>query len=299
MILDEDDLQKIPTRCGNCTQPMTDHYCSHCGQRSDTNAKSIWALSRELSDELLSLDFRIVKTLQTLLLRPGYLTVEFFKGRRARYTPPLRLYLVISFLFFFLMPDINRIDETDLNRDNDIDIQSDFKEFDFDGVRITWLNDDQQHRLDQTLEIQLKKFITLVRDNPAELYSQLLDKLSAVMFFMLPVFAIFLRLIYLGQPVLYVEHLLLAVHNHCFLFLALLLSGSLDLIALFRTEFAGISVTDLIDIWIPLYMYFSLRRVFGQSHLVTLFKFSFLLLCYLTLSIFGGVIALTVGLFTI
>ena len=35
-----------------------------------------------------------------LLVRPGELTVAFFGGRRARYLPPFRLYLVVSLLFF-------------------------------------------------------------------------------------------------------------------------------------------------------------------------------------------------------
>ncbi|MGV0035533.1 MAG: DUF3667 domain-containing protein [Candidatus Azotimanducaceae bacterium WSBS_2022_MAG_OTU7] len=36
--------------------------------------------------------------------RLGLLTTEYFEGRRARCSPPIRLYLVISFLFFFITP---------------------------------------------------------------------------------------------------------------------------------------------------------------------------------------------------
>ena len=45
-------------------------------------------------------DSRLWRTLAALLLRPGYLTREFLAGRRARYLPPVRLYLVISLVFF-------------------------------------------------------------------------------------------------------------------------------------------------------------------------------------------------------
>jgi hypothetical protein len=45
-------------------------------------------------------DSRLWRTLWYLLARPGFLTREFFAGRRVRYLPPFRLYLVISLVFF-------------------------------------------------------------------------------------------------------------------------------------------------------------------------------------------------------
>ena len=52
--------------------------------------------------EFAHLDGKIFQTLDLLLFKPGELTAEFFRGRRARYIPPLRLYLVCSLLFFAL-----------------------------------------------------------------------------------------------------------------------------------------------------------------------------------------------------
>ena len=53
--------------------------------------------------ESFELDGRAALTLKTLLLKPGVLTDEFLAGRRRTYTPPLRLYLVISISFFVLV----------------------------------------------------------------------------------------------------------------------------------------------------------------------------------------------------
>lgn len=50
--------------------------------------------------ETLDVDGRAARTLWTLFRYPGMLTAEFLAGRRQRYSPPLRLYLVISLIFF-------------------------------------------------------------------------------------------------------------------------------------------------------------------------------------------------------
>ena len=52
--------------------------------------------------EALDIDGRMLLTLKTLLLKPGLLSLDYRNGKRASYTPPLRMYLVISILFFLL-----------------------------------------------------------------------------------------------------------------------------------------------------------------------------------------------------
>jgi len=52
--------------------------------------------------DMTHLDGRLWHTLYLLLARPGQLTVDYFEDRRARYMPPVRLYLVLSLLFFAL-----------------------------------------------------------------------------------------------------------------------------------------------------------------------------------------------------
>jgi hypothetical protein len=61
---------------------------------------SIWQLLREAFGDLLELDSRLWRTLLPLLIRPGQLTRDYLEGRRARYMPPFRTYLVLSVIFF-------------------------------------------------------------------------------------------------------------------------------------------------------------------------------------------------------
>jgi hypothetical protein len=97
------DSEAVPeARCRNCETPLTGPYCSGCGQSARSRVLSLGHLIQEAVGDLFHLDSRLWSTLRLLLLRPGQLTVEYLAGRRARYMPPFRLYLVLSVLLFVL-----------------------------------------------------------------------------------------------------------------------------------------------------------------------------------------------------
>ena len=86
--------------CLNCGEVLSGQYCSYCGQRAKVRVISLWELIRDLVGDLFELDSRIWRTLIPLLFRPGHLTSEYLRGRRVQYTPPFRMYLVLSVAFF-------------------------------------------------------------------------------------------------------------------------------------------------------------------------------------------------------
>ncbi len=88
--------------CRNCHAPFDSAYCPDCGQKDIDLERSMTDLVRELVKETFEVDGRAFRTIQTLFLQPGTLTVEFLAGRRRVYTPPLRLYIVISISFFVI-----------------------------------------------------------------------------------------------------------------------------------------------------------------------------------------------------
>jgi len=87
-------------RCENCGNEVSQRYCGACGQRLDSPVHSLWEFSQHAAEDLTHADSRLWRTLAALMFRPGELTREFLAGRRARYLPPLRLYLVLSVAFF-------------------------------------------------------------------------------------------------------------------------------------------------------------------------------------------------------
>jgi hypothetical protein len=86
--------------CLNCGTELRGQYCASCGQRASNRLISLWELLRDAFGDLLELDSRLWRTVIPLLVRPGLLTHDYLIGRRARYMPPFRMYLVLSVIFF-------------------------------------------------------------------------------------------------------------------------------------------------------------------------------------------------------
>src|SRR5210317_109084 len=99
MATDEAQLPEHPN-CLNCGTELLGQYCGRCGQRARSRLISLWELLSDAFGDLLELDSRLWRTLIPLLVRPGQLTRDYLEGRRARYMPPFRMYLVLSVVFF-------------------------------------------------------------------------------------------------------------------------------------------------------------------------------------------------------
>ena len=103
-IMREDNSHDLPQtesiNCLKCGTRLRGQYCGSCGQRASNRLISLWELLREAFGDLLEIDSRVWRTLVPLLIRPGQLTHDYLQGRRARYMPPFRTYLVLSVIFF-------------------------------------------------------------------------------------------------------------------------------------------------------------------------------------------------------
>lgn len=103
-VLREDLWRDMPaaklSNCLNCGALLRGQYCEACGQRARSRLISLWELISDAFGDLFEIDSRIWQTLIPLIARPGKLTKEYLRGRRARYMPPFRSYLVLSLIFF-------------------------------------------------------------------------------------------------------------------------------------------------------------------------------------------------------
>ena len=99
----EGAYQLLMVKCQNCENRLDGAYCGNCGQRNIDLERPIWTLVADVIKETFEIDSRAWLTIKTLFLHPGKLTSDFLAGRRRTYTPPLRLYLVISISFFVVV----------------------------------------------------------------------------------------------------------------------------------------------------------------------------------------------------
>lgn len=81
--------------CLNCGQPLTGAYCAACGQSSHEGREpSLGHFLHDLVHEFLHVDGKLFQTLWALLLKPGLLTDEYWRGRMGSWIRPIRLFLV-------------------------------------------------------------------------------------------------------------------------------------------------------------------------------------------------------------
>lgn len=97
---------KLPA-CANCSYTFPpaapDDFCPRCGQQNQAPDVSVGHVLEETLEGLFHFDGKVFRTARLLLLRPGQLTQKFLQGQRVPYVPPIRLYVFVSFIFFFLL----------------------------------------------------------------------------------------------------------------------------------------------------------------------------------------------------
>ncbi len=86
--------------CLACGTRIVGPYCYYCGQKNDDCRRSIIALAAETVTDAAALDGRFVRTARQTLTRPGTHVRQYADGRRSPFTPPIRYFLLVTFLFF-------------------------------------------------------------------------------------------------------------------------------------------------------------------------------------------------------
>ena len=92
--------------CSNCSKPLPGQadFCPACGQSVKVITRPWREVFGELLTELFDFDGRMLVSLRLLMTRPGFLSYEYINGRRLSYTSPARMYLIISLVFFLVLP---------------------------------------------------------------------------------------------------------------------------------------------------------------------------------------------------
>jgi hypothetical protein len=314
--------------CRNCGAPLTGQYCANCGQRARSRLISLWELVRDAVGDLFELESRLWRTLIPLIVRPGKLTREYLLGRRARYMPPFRTYLVLSVVFFLVAffdpktqlsilyepgttppsadtaPDAQAVadirkevrdelaaegiltdkqgadpgaaDKAAGETDDGLNIECGIDNFD-DATMPPWL----AKRLTPQRMAEACERITA--DRGRAFLRQLLDNVPAALFVLLPLMAFVLKILYPLSKRYYVEHLLFVLHYHAFFFLVMTVEILFSRLAALLSVPATVGnvVRFGVSLYVPVYLYKSMRRVYEQGRAITILKFFFLVLSYL------------------
>jgi len=89
--------------CANCGAPLDGEYCAQCGERRlHPDEHTLRHVAGEWFEAFSHGEGRLLNSLRTLLLKPGELTREYFRGRRVPYTRPVALFFAVNLLYFLL-----------------------------------------------------------------------------------------------------------------------------------------------------------------------------------------------------
>lgn len=90
-----------PAACANCASVLQGPYCHVCGQRAHNPLRHFGHAVEDVFESFWHLDGRIFRTLRDLLV-PGRVAANYLAGHRVRYIAPLRLFVVLTLLAFFV-----------------------------------------------------------------------------------------------------------------------------------------------------------------------------------------------------
>lgn len=91
-----------PPVCANCGTPLAGPFCSACGQSDADLRRPVLSLVTDFLDGALAWDGRFLTTMRGLYMRPGQVARDYVDGQRAKYSPPVRIYLIVTLVFFAL-----------------------------------------------------------------------------------------------------------------------------------------------------------------------------------------------------
>ncbi|MEM0543510.1 DUF3667 domain-containing protein [Flavobacterium sp. j3] len=100
-------MSKSPIRndktCLNCRYVVENKFCPNCGQENIDTRKTFLQLFVHFFEDLTHYENSFWKTIKNLIFKPASLTIEYLSGKRMSYLAPIRLYIFISFVTFFVI----------------------------------------------------------------------------------------------------------------------------------------------------------------------------------------------------
>lgn len=377
--------------CANCSAPLQGAFCHDCGQSIKSVLQPVSHMLEDAGDIFFHLDERIVHTLPPLFTKPGFLTLEYFSGRRVRYIAPFRLMFVFCLLAFFLLhlaigdtkfgsndgkpvaadsvdafaaaktpdevhaiykdqvrelheslddpetpagaragmsalygvvrnaantrlaelkaPPIERQadePESDVRRSGEERVDSWFGNH--AKIDIAWLPGAVNRRLDAAFGHFKANLIPVLNGGAQrqEAMHRILEGFFSVlpqaMFVMVPLFALILKVFYAFRRRLYMEHVIVALHSHAFLFLSLMVLTLLGFAKEpVRSHLAiGGSAIGLVQfaiwVWMPLYLLIMQKRIYRQGWPMTIVKYWLIGSVYFWLLLFVITVAFVIGM---
>jgi hypothetical protein len=266
--------------CENCDAPVSGEYCSSCGQAVASIDVPVVDFARDVAGEALGFDSRLRLTIGPLFLKPGLVPLEYMTGMRARFIPPIRLYLLASFVMFLVLSfSPVTVDGVLVNGESltaaaatELDSAAPAMDSALGGATEAEVTPDDGAESD--FGQRMSDGFQRVSADPETFSMILRGRIAQSMFFLLPGFALLLKLAYRKR--LYVHHVVFALYYHSAVFMTVTLIGFPDAIGLPQVG----AILAVLLAGIPVYLLLAMKRFYGEGWLRTIVKCSVVSLVY-------------------
>ena len=255
-----------PSACYNCGATLQGRFCVVCGQEDRPLDPTVGEVVGEFARELSDLDGRILRSVRHLFFSPGLLTKEHFRGRRASWISPVRLYLVCSVAYFAILsltglPPLN---------------------FNF---QVTSETDEESKQAVQELGFSSEEEIRTTANEA------LVTWIPRAMFVLIPLFAWLLSRVRRKSGHRYPHHLIFSLHLFAAFFAVLAIGVGVSYLA--RNEIVSGVIGLGSIVFVVIYMMLALKVVYGGTSLRALIHTAVVLSAYwlATIVVTGAIIA--------
>ncbi len=205
-----DDSISVEVICKNCETSFKGNFCSNCGQSVKDLDIPFKVLIFDMMANMWAFDTRVIKTLKSVLFKPGEMALDYTAGRRARYMPPFRFYIFISFIFFLLL---------------NISTTRQFNEkwsFNTDSDTLSITNRDMDNLVklsgNSAENTSFKGFTKDLNQNKEYYISRFFSILSWSLFILMPLYAAMFWFLFRKNLRFFLGHFIFAINQHAFLF---------------------------------------------------------------------------------
>jgi hypothetical protein len=268
----------IHTHCENCGAKLEGPFCHRCGQHDYPVHRSFRHATYEALENLFHFEGKFFRNVITLLFRPGALTAAFNAGKRASQMPPFRLYLFVSVLFFVgFFPRQALTPGTTWNvadADVKLDLQSEATRAAAASHGKVAAPNDSERAVRRLLERMMDDEF---RHKVAEEFIHSLPKLLLIA---LPLLALYTRVLFRGAGQVYLQHLVMSLHFHTFVYLWLMFAAGWGGLARLVSPGLGSLLDTLGNLWLTVYPVWMLHRLYGNGWGMTVAKALLLTVVY-------------------
>ena len=394
--------QQAPEQCENCDTPLQGHYCHACGQSVHNPMRHFGHAVEEFFEAFWHLDGRVFRTLRDLMA-PGRVAINYLAGKRVRYIAPLRLFVILSLLTFFVGKLVVHVDvgPVQFTSEDAAEIASAATIKEVRGLEEDWLDrlsvfekkaatkpgvnpglvalrariqgaaasriaELERHQKDQAAGIapaqaaamptkpgsrpakdpqplveenaeeedqwkfndrpwdeqtnpvdiglfpafadrwlnhkigRAKENLSKWEDNVDHFVQAFFGAVPTALFLLMPVFALLLKVAYIGSGRRYLEHMVVALYSHAWLLLVLLAMFVLNAVSEAAAAlWVGIATSLLISLlwlWAPIYLFLMQRRVYGGHWAVAAVRYVVVGSVYLVMVTFVVLFAVLAGM---